>query len=127
MLVLMFLQDGTFMALGIEDGELKFDFNLGGDSFGNVEPRRRRSAMQTKLNDNQWHSYSLRLNNDVLEVVVDDEVVFKKELSAKAIASLKKGILIANNVKILADYHWLFDQSNCVFYCSYYIMPCHIA
>ena len=88
-------EDGTFMSLGIEDGELKFDFNLGGDSFGNVERRRRRSAMTTKLNDNKWHSYSLRLNNGILEIVVDDEVVFKKVLSPKATASLKKAFKVS--------------------------------
>jgi hypothetical protein len=78
----------------MEDGELKFDFNLGGDSFGNVEPRRRRDAVDNKLNDNKWHSYSIRLNNGMLEVVVDGVVAFKKKLSPKAIEALKKGTLI---------------------------------
>ena len=82
------------MSFGIENGEFKYDINLGGDTFSNVEPRRRRSVKDNKLNDNKWHSYSIRINNGVLEISVDGAVVLKKKLSPKAIASLNKGILI---------------------------------
>ena len=77
----------------MENGELKYDINLGGELFGNADDtRRRRNADNKKLNDNKWHSISIRIVNDMLEIRLDDVVVFKKKLSAKAKA-VSKGIV----------------------------------
>ena len=76
------------------NGELKVDGNLGGETFGNVGDRTRRSVENTKLNDNRWHSYSLRIKDGNLEVLVNNKVIFSKKLSSKALTSLKKGIIV---------------------------------
>ena len=74
----------------MENGELKYDINLGGELFGNADDtRRRRNADNKKLNDNKWHSFSIGIVNDMLEIRLDGVVVFKKKLSAKAKASRK--------------------------------------
>ena len=78
----------------MENGELKYDINLGGELFGNADDtRRRRNADNKKLNDNKWHSILIRIVNDMLEIRLDGVVVFKKQLSAKAKAPLIKGIV----------------------------------
>ena len=78
----------------MENGELKYDINLGGELFGNADDtRRRRNADNKKLNDNKWHSILIRIVNDMLEIRLDGVVVFKKKLSAKAKAPLIKGIV----------------------------------
>ena len=85
----------------MEDGELKYDINLGGESFDNTEDtRRRRSADGEKLNNNKWHSFSVRIKNGVLEIVLNGNVILKKKLSAKAIASASKGIVKSTSTLI---------------------------
>lgn len=75
----------------MENGELKYDISLGGELYGNTDTRRRRSADSKKLNNNKWHSFSIRTKDDVLEIVLDGVVVFEKKLSPKEKASLNKG------------------------------------
>jgi hypothetical protein len=76
------------------NGKMQIDVNVGGDTFDNVEPaRRRRSVENEQLNDNEWHSYSVRIKNGYLELLVDGQVAFKKQLSPQAIAALNTGIL----------------------------------
>ncbi|XP_028412186.1 laminin subunit alpha-like, partial [Dendronephthya gigantea] len=84
-------KDGDFVSITTENGNIKIDGNLGGLLFGNLdETRRRRSVDGSKLNDNKWHTVSLRIKERRLDVLVDNKVVFSKNLTAKALASLSK-------------------------------------
>lgn len=76
----------------MKDGALQFDIDLGGQNFSSgITRRRRRSPGEGKLNDNQWHSFSVHVRDGKLEVVLDGKVVFKKKLSPKTLEALNKG------------------------------------
>lgn len=97
------MQDGGFLGIGIDNGKLKIDGKLGDDQFGNMGSRRRRSSDDRDIKDGEWYSFTVRVNNGKLEVLLNDEIIFSFELSSKAIAALETGLLlnIFEQVKIL--------------------------